>query len=117
VLLLNCSSASTEVPDEIAAGRKPSSAGVKTTSKQVASAIPKEPTTVEAAVEQRTSEQVPTKALSVEHVALEERQVPKPRQEAPEQSVATPRTQEGGLLDATPQGKGLVVVSRPESSK
>jgi hypothetical protein len=71
---LNYSSASTEVPEELVAGGKPSSAGARTTSEQAApSADAKEPTTVEAATEQRASEQVPTEAPNVEHAATEER--------------------------------------------
>jgi hypothetical protein len=74
VLLLNYSSASTEVPEELAAGGKPSSAGARTTSEQAMPSVdPKEPTTVEAATEQRASEQVPTEAPSMEHTAPEER--------------------------------------------
>jgi hypothetical protein len=53
----------------------------------------------------------------VEQAAPEERQDPKPIQEAPEQSAATPSTQEGGLPNAAAWGKGPVVVSRPESSQ
>jgi hypothetical protein len=118
VPLSNCSSASTEVPEELAAGGKPATAGVRTTSEQVVSSTdPKEPTMVETAAVQRASEQVPPEAPSVEHVAPEERRVPEPRPEAPEQSTATPSTQEGGLPDTTTQGKAPVVVSRPESSQ
>jgi hypothetical protein len=102
VLLSNCSSASTENPEQLAAGGRPSSAATIATSEQAApSAIPIKPTMVEAAAEQRTFEQVPPEALSVEHAATEEKQVPEPRQEAPEQSAATPSTQEGVLPDAT----------------
>jgi hypothetical protein len=118
VLLSNCSSASTEVPEELAAGGKPSSADARATSEHVVPSVnPKELTMVEAAAEQRASEQVPPEAPSVEHAAPEERRVPEPRQEAPEQSTATPSTQEGGLPDITAQGKTSVVLSRPESSQ
>jgi hypothetical protein len=72
---------------------------------------------VETTAEQRTSEQVPPKAPGVEHVAMEERQVPEPRQETPEQLAATLSTQEGVLPDAAARGKTLVVVSRPKSSQ
>jgi hypothetical protein len=74
VFLSNCSSASTEVPEELATGGKPSSAGARATSEQaVPSADPKEPTMVETAAEERASEQVPPEAPSVEHAAPEER--------------------------------------------
>jgi hypothetical protein len=67
-----------------------------TTSEQVvAGPIPIQLTTLETAVEQRTSEQVPPEASVMDHVATEERRVPEPRQEAPEQAVATLSTQEG----------------------
>jgi hypothetical protein len=117
VHLSNYSSALTEVPEELAAGGKPATAGTRATNEQAApSADPKEPTTMEMAAEQRASKQVPPEAPSVEHVAPEERRDLEPRQEAPEQSIATPSTQEGGLPDATARGKAPVV-SRPESSQ
>jgi hypothetical protein len=72
---------------------------------------------VETVTEQRASKQVPPEASGVEHSTLEERRVPKPRQEAPEQSVATPSTQEGVLPDAVAWGKTPMVVARPESSQ
>jgi hypothetical protein len=72
---------------------------------------------VETATEQRASKQVPPEAPGVEHATLEERRVPEPRQEAPEQSVATPSTQEGVLPDAAARGKTPMVVARPESSQ
>jgi hypothetical protein len=85
VHLSNCSSASTEIPEELAAGGKPATAGARATSEQATpSTDPKDPTTVETAAEQRASEQVPPEAPSVEHAAPEERQVLEPRQEAPE---------------------------------
>jgi hypothetical protein len=105
-----------EVPEELAACGKPSTAGKRVTTEQVApSPGQKEPTTVEAAIEPRASEQVAPKAPNVEHVAPEEGQVPEPGQGAPEQLGDTPSTQEGGLLDTTARGKGLVVMLRPES--
>jgi histidinol-phosphate/aromatic aminotransferase/cobyric acid decarboxylase-like protein len=107
MLLLNCSSTSTEVPEELAASGKPATDGARVTSEQVVpSADPKEPTIVEMSTEQRASEQVPPEAPSVEQAAPEERRYPEPRQEALEQSIATPSTQEGGLPDAVAQGKG-----------
>jgi hypothetical protein len=85
MLLLNCSSASTKVPEELTAGGKPATDGARATSEQVVpSADPKEPTTVETSTEQWASEQVPPDAPSVEQAASEERRDPKPRQEAPE---------------------------------
>jgi hypothetical protein len=97
-----------EVSEQLAAGARPSSAAMIATSEQAApSADPIEPMTVEIAAEQRTSEQVP----------LEERRVPEPEQEAPEQSAATPSTQEGVLPDAVARGKTPVVLSKPESSR
>jgi hypothetical protein len=90
MLLSNCSSTSTEIPEELATGGRPSSAAARATSEQAApSADPKEPIMVETATEQRASKQVPPKALGVEHAAMKDRQVPKPRQETPEQSAAT----------------------------
>jgi hypothetical protein len=69
-----------EVPEELAVGGKPATAGARATSEQAApSADPKEPTTVEMATEQRASEQVPPEAPSMEDAAPEERQVPEPR--------------------------------------
>jgi hypothetical protein len=62
---------------------------IATSEQAVPSADPIEPTTVEIAAEQRTSEQVPPKAPGVEHATIEERRVPEPRQEASEQSGAT----------------------------
>jgi hypothetical protein len=118
MLLSNCSSASTEIPEELAAGGRPSSAAVRATSEQaVPSADPIEPMTMEIATEQRTPKQVPPEAPGVEHVATEEKRVPEPRQEAPEQSTATPSTQEGVLPDAAVRGKTPVVVVRPKSSR
>jgi hypothetical protein len=46
---------------------------------------------VETTAEQRASEQVPPEAPSMEHAAPKERRDPEPRQEAPEQSTATPK--------------------------
>jgi hypothetical protein len=107
-----------EIPEELTADGRPSSAAVRATSKQAApSADPKEPTRVEIAAEQRASEQLSPKAPGVERAATEKRQVPEPRQETPEQSVATPSTQEGVLPDTTARGKTPMVVSRPESSQ
>jgi hypothetical protein len=117
VVLLNCSSASTEVPEELAAGGKPATAGERVTTEQVVPSLgQKEPTTVEAATEPRASKQVVPEAPNVEHVAPEESQVPEPGQGAPVQSGATPSTQEGGLPDTAARGKGPVVMLRPESS-
>jgi hypothetical protein len=57
MLLLNCSLALTEVLEELAAGGKPATDGMRATSEQVVpSADPKEPTTVETSAEQRASE-------------------------------------------------------------
>jgi hypothetical protein len=72
---------------------------------------------VETAAEQRASEQVLPEAPSLEYASPEERRDPEPRQETPEQSIATPSTQEGGLPNATAWGKAPVVLSRPESSQ
>jgi hypothetical protein len=106
-----------EIPEELTASGRPSSATARVTSEQAApSTIPIEPTMVETTAEQRTSEQVPPEAPGVEHTATEERRVLEPRQEAPEQSIATPSTWEGVLPDAAAWGKTPVVVSRPESS-
>jgi hypothetical protein len=44
---------------------------------------------VETAAKQGSFEQVPPKAPVVDQVAIEKRRAPEPRQEAPEQSVAT----------------------------
>jgi hypothetical protein len=49
----------------------------------------------------------------MDHVAMEERRVLEPRQEAPEQSAATPSTQEGVLLNVVARGKTSVVLSEP----
>jgi hypothetical protein len=77
VLLSNHSSASTEIPEQLAVGGRPSSAATVATSEQAApSADPIEPTMIETAVEQRTSEQVPPEAPIVDHAATEERRVP-----------------------------------------
>jgi hypothetical protein len=108
---------STEIPEELTAGGRPSSAASMATSEQAAPRpVPIEPMMVETTAEQRTSEQVPPEAPGVEHAVTEERRVLEPRQEAPEQSTATPSTREGVLPDAVARGKTLVVVSRPESS-
>jgi hypothetical protein len=107
-----------EVPEELVAGGNPSSTSARSTNKQVVPSVgPKEPTMVEAAAELRAFEQVPPETPSVEHATPEERQVSEPGQGAPEQSGATPSTQEGDLSDAAARRKGLVVVSRPESSQ
>jgi hypothetical protein len=98
MLLSNCSLALTEIPEQLAAGGRPSSAAMMATS------------------EQRTSEQVPPEAPVVEHAAMEERRVPEPRQETPEQSTANPSTQEGVIPDAVARGKTLMVLSDPERS-
>jgi hypothetical protein len=88
-----------------------------TTSEQaVPGPVPIQLTTVETAAEQRTSEQVPLEAPVVDHTATEERRVPEPEQESPEQSAATPSTQEGVLPDAVARGKTPVVLSELESS-
>jgi hypothetical protein len=71
---------------------------------------------VETAAEKGSAEQVPLEAPAVGQAATEERRVPEPRQEAPEQSVATPSTQEGVLPDAVARGKTLMVLSEPRSS-
>jgi hypothetical protein len=93
VVLSNCSSTSTEVPEELAAGGKPATAGARETSEQVApSASQKEPTTVEVAAEPRAFEKVAPKAPNVEHATSEESQILEPGQGAPEQSRATPST-------------------------
>jgi hypothetical protein len=74
VLLSIYTTASTKVPEELAAGGNPSSASVRSTSEQaVPSADPKELTMVEAATEPRASKQVPPEAPSVKHAALKER--------------------------------------------
>jgi hypothetical protein len=72
-----------EVPEELAAGGNPSSAGGRATSKQsVLSVDPKEPTTVETSAKQRASEQVLPEAPSIKHAAPEESQVLEPGQGA-----------------------------------
>jgi hypothetical protein len=107
-----------EVPEELAAGGKPSSAGTSATSEQAApSAGQKEPTTMEAVTEPRASKQVAPEVPNIDHAAPEESQVLESGQEALEQSGATPSTQEGGLPDAVARGKGPVVVLRLESSQ
>jgi hypothetical protein len=117
VLLSNCSSASTEIPEELSARGKPSSAVVRATSEQAApSANLKEPAMVETNAKQMTSEQVPPRAPGVEHAATEERKVLEPRQETLEQSAATPSTPEGVLPDAVARGKTSMVLSKPGSS-
>jgi hypothetical protein len=63
-----------EIPEELAAGGKPSSAAMRATNKQAAPSTDLiEPTMVETIAEQRSSEQVPPEALGVEHAAIEER--------------------------------------------
>jgi hypothetical protein len=52
----------------------------------------------------------------MDHAATEERRVPEPRHEAPEQVAATLSTQEGVLPDAAAQGKTMVVLSELGSS-
>jgi hypothetical protein len=80
----------TEVPEELAAGGKPSSAGARVTIEQAApSTDPKELTTMETAAEQRASEHVPPEAPSVEHAAPDKRRVPELRQETPKQAAGT----------------------------
>jgi hypothetical protein len=111
VLLSNCSSASTEIPEQLTASGRPSSATTIATSEQAApSADLIEPMMVETATEQRTSEQVPPEAPVVEHAATEERRVPEPRQETPEQFAANPSTQEGVIPDVVARGKTLMVL-------
>jgi hypothetical protein len=74
MMLSNCSSASTEIPEELAAGGRPSSAASMATSEQAAlGPILIQPTIVEVAVEQRSSKQVPPEAPVVHQVATEER--------------------------------------------
>jgi hypothetical protein len=118
VVVSNCSSASTEVLEELTAGGKPTTAGERATTEQVApSPGQKEPTTVEATTEPRGSEQVAPEAPNIENTTPEEGQVLEPGQGALEQSGATLSTQKGGLPDTVAQGKGLMVMSRPESSQ
>jgi hypothetical protein len=85
MVVSNCSSALTEVPEELTAGGKPVTAGERATTEQVVpSPDQKEPTMVEAATEPRASEQGALEAPNVEHAASEEGQVPEPGQGAPE---------------------------------
>jgi hypothetical protein len=118
VVVSNCSSASTKVLEELTAGGKLATAGKRATTEQVVpSPYQKEPTIVEATAEPRASEQVAPEAPNIEYAALEEGQVPELPQGVPEQSGATPSTQEGGLPDAMARGKGPIMMSRPKSSQ
>jgi hypothetical protein len=68
MLLSNCSSASTEIPEQLAAGGRPSLVATRAIIGQAAPSTDLiEPTTVETAIEQRTSELVPLEAPGVEH--------------------------------------------------
>jgi hypothetical protein len=90
-----------EIPKELTAGGRPSSAASMATYEQTAPGpVPIQPIMVEIATDQRSSEQVPPEAPAVDQVGTEERRVPKPGHEAPEQFAATPSTQEGVLPDA-----------------
>jgi hypothetical protein len=52
----------------------------------------------------------------MDQAETKERRVPEPGHEAPEQSAATPSTQEGVLPDAAAQGKTPMVLSEPRSN-
>jgi hypothetical protein len=107
VVLSNYSSALTEVLEELTASGKLATASERATTEQVVpSPGQKEP----------TSEQVAPEVPNIEHATPKENQILEPGQGALEQSGATPSTQEGGLPDVAAQGKGPIVMSRPESN-